>query len=97
MFTGQAVGAPLKMHVLYWNEVVISKPLHPLHAHVTQFLVSQLTGTKNGNGGCTIVSISGRERRQAEERLRACGALSHDEEIREAMEAISFDDTLGVI
>ena len=49
------------------------------------------------NGGCTIVSISGRERRRAEERLRACGALSHNEEIREAVEAVSFDDTLGEI
>ena len=49
------------------------------------------------NGGCSIVSISGRERRRAEEHLRACGALSHDEEIGEAVEAVSFDDTLGEI
>ena len=49
------------------------------------------------NGGCTIVSISGRERKRAEARLRACGALSHDEGIGEAVEAVSFDDTLGEI
>ena len=49
-------------------------------------------------GGCTIVSMSGREQRRAEERLWACGALSDDEGIREAVEeAISFDDTLGEI
>ena len=29
--------------------------------------------------------------------MRACGALSHNEEIREAVEAVSFDDTLGEI
>ena len=50
------------------------------------------------NGGCTIVSIGGRERRRAEECLWTCGALSDDEGIREAVEeAISFDDTLGEI
>ena len=49
------------------------------------------------NEGCTIISINGRERRRAEERLRACGALSHDEEIGEAVEAVSFNDTLGEI
>ena len=49
------------------------------------------------NGGCTIVSIGGRERRRAEERLRACGALGDEEEISEAVEAVSFDDTLGEI
>ena len=49
------------------------------------------------NGGCTIVTISGQERRRAEERLRACRASSHNEEIREAVEAVSFDDTLGEI
>ena len=51
----------------------------------------------SNNGGCTIVSISGQERRWAEERLRACGALSHDEEIGGAVEAVLFDDTLGEI
>ena len=49
------------------------------------------------NGGCTINNINGRERRRAEERLRACGALSDDEGIGEAVEAISFYDTLGEI
>ena len=49
------------------------------------------------NGGCTIVSISGRERKWVEARLRACRALSHHEGIGEAMEAVSFDDTLGEI
>ena len=51
----------------------------------------------SNNGGCTIVSISGRERRRAGERLRVCGALSHDEGIGEAVEVASFDDTLGEI
>ena len=49
------------------------------------------------NGGCTIINISSRERKWAEARLRACGALSHDEEIGEAVEAVSFDDILGDI
>ena len=49
------------------------------------------------NRGCTIVSISGKERRRVEERLQAYGAFSHDEEIREAVEAVSFDDTLREI
>ena len=49
------------------------------------------------NGGCTIINISSRERKWAEARLRACGVLSHDEGIGEAMEAYSFDDTLGEI
>ena len=30
-------------------------------------------------------------------RLKACGALGHDERIGDAMDAISFDDTLGEI
>ena len=49
------------------------------------------------NGGCTIASISGRERKRVEIRLKACGALSHDEGIGEAVEVVSFDDTLGEI
>ena len=38
-----------------------------------------------------------RERKRAEIRLKACGALSHDEGIGEAVDAISLDDTLGEI
>ena len=49
------------------------------------------------NGGCTIAEISGRERKRAEMCLKACGALSHDKSIGEAVEAISFDDILGEI
>ena len=49
MFTGQALGAPFKVYVLDWNEVVVSKPLHPLHAHVTQSLVSHLIGSVRSN------------------------------------------------
>ena len=49
------------------------------------------------NGGCTIVNISGRERKQAEICLKACGALSRDEGIGEAVKAVLFDDTLGEI
>ena len=49
MFTGYAVGAPLKMHVLHRDEVVIGKTLHPLHAHVTQSLVPQLTDSVKSN------------------------------------------------
>ena len=47
------------------------------------------------NGGCTIVDIVGREKTRAEERLRACGVLGPGEEINGAVEAVSFDDTLG--
>ena len=32
-----------------------------------------------------------------EGRLRACGVLGPDEEINEAVEAVSFDDTLGML
>ena len=49
------------------------------------------------NGACTIVGISSRERKRVEARLRACGALSYDEEIGEAVEVVSFDNTLGEI
>ena len=49
------------------------------------------------NGGCTIANIHGRERKRAKIRLRASGALSHDEGIGEAVEAVSFDDTLREI
>ena len=49
MFAGQTVGASLKMYILDWNEVVVCKPLHHLHAHVTQSLVSQLTGSVRSN------------------------------------------------
>ena len=47
------------------------------------------------NGGCTIVDVVGLEKKRAEERLRACGILGPGEEINGAMEAVSFDDTLG--
>ena len=51
LLTGQAISALLKLHVLdLWNEVIISKPLHPLLAHVTQSLVPQLTGIS----GCSV-------------------------------------------
>ena len=46
-------------------------------------------------GRSTIVSIIGREKRRTEERLRACGVLGPGEEIIGAVEAVSFDDTLG--
>ena len=49
------------------------------------------------SGGCTITDISGREKRQVEERLKACGALDSDDEISSVVEAVSFDDTLGEI
>ena len=49
------------------------------------------------NGGCTIVGIKGRERKRAEIRLRACGVLGPEEGVREVVEAVSFDDTLGEI
>ena len=39
----------------------------------------------------------GREKTKAEKRLRACGALGSGEEINGAMEAVSFDDTLGML
>ena len=44
------------------------------------------------NGGCTIASISDRERKRAKIHLRASGALSHDEGIEEAVEEVAFDD-----
>ena len=44
-----------------------------------------------------MVSINGRDRKCAETRLRACGVLGQDEEVKEAVEAVSFDDTLGEI
>ena len=47
------------------------------------------------SGACTIVGIGGREKTKAEGRLRACGVLGPDEEINGAVEAVSFDDTLG--
>ena len=55
-------------------------------------------GTKfwvSDNGGCTIADIGGQEKKRAEERFRKCGVLSPDEEISSAVEAVSFDDTLG--
>ena len=48
-------------------------------------------------GGCTITDINGQNRKRAEMHLKACGALSHDESIGEAVEAVSFDDTLREI
>ena len=47
------------------------------------------------SGGCTIISVVGQEKKRAEERLRACGVLSPREEINGAVEAVSFDNTLG--
>ena len=49
------------------------------------------------SGGCTITGINGRKKRNVEERLRACCALDSDDEISSAVEAVSFDDTLGEI
>ena len=50
MFAGQAIGAPLKLHIFYLrNEVVLGKSLHPLLAHVTQSLVPHLTGIVGRN------------------------------------------------
>jgi hypothetical protein len=42
-----------------------------------------------------MTGIGGQERRRVEERLRACGALGPDKEISGAVEAITFDDTVG--
>jgi hypothetical protein len=39
--------------------------------------------------------IGSREKRRAEERLRACGALGPEEEISGAVEAVAFHDTVG--
>jgi hypothetical protein len=47
------------------------------------------------SGVSTTTGVSGRGKRRAEERLRACGALGPDEEISGAVEAVSFDDTVG--
>ena len=49
----------------------------------------------SNNGGCTITGIVGREKKWAEERLRAYGVLGPEEEINGAVEAVSFDNTLG--
>ena len=43
-----------------------------------------------------ITGISGQERKRAEERLKACGVLGPDDEIGNAVEAVSSDDTLGI-
>jgi hypothetical protein len=42
-----------------------------------------------------MTGVSSREKRRAEERLRACGALGPDEEISGAVEAVTFNDTVG--
>jgi hypothetical protein len=42
-----------------------------------------------------MTGIGGREKKRAEARLRACGALGPDEQISGAVEAVSFDDTVG--
>jgi hypothetical protein len=42
-----------------------------------------------------VTGIGGREKRRAEGRPRACRALGLDEEISGAVEAVSFDDTVG--
>ena len=47
------------------------------------------------SGGCTIAGLVGRKKKRAEEKLRACGVLAPEEEINGAVEAVSFDDTLG--
>jgi hypothetical protein len=47
------------------------------------------------SGVSAMTGVGGRERRRVEERLKACGALGPDEEIKGAVEAISFDDTVG--
>ena len=49
------------------------------------------------NGGCTVVGIAGREKTRVEERHRAWGVLGPEEEINGAVEAVSFDDTLGIL
>ena len=55
------------------------------------------TCTIGRSGGCTIANISGRKKRKVEEHLRACDALGPDDKISSAVEAVSFDDTLGEI
>ena len=42
-----------------------------------------------------MAGVNGRERKRAEERLKGCRVLSPNEEICGAVEAVSFDDTLG--
>jgi hypothetical protein len=42
-----------------------------------------------------MTGVNGREKRRAEERLRVCGALGPDEEISGAVEAVTFNDTIG--
>jgi hypothetical protein len=42
-----------------------------------------------------VTGIGAREKKRAEARLRACGALGPNEEISGAVEAVSFDDTIG--
>ena len=49
------------------------------------------------NGGCTVVGIAGRGKTRAEQQLRACRVLGPGEEINGAVEAVSFDDTLGIL
>ena len=43
-----------------------------------------------------ITDINSWERRQVKEHLRACGALSSNDEISNVMEAVSFDDAKQV-
>jgi hypothetical protein len=42
-----------------------------------------------------MTGVDGREKRRVEERLRVCGALGPDEGISGAVEAVTFDDTIG--
>jgi hypothetical protein len=42
-----------------------------------------------------VTGIGGAEKKRAEARLRACGALGPDDEISGAVEAVSFDDIVG--
>jgi hypothetical protein len=46
------------------------------------------------SGGGMVASIGGREKKKAEARLRACGALGANEEISGAVEAVSSDNSL---
>jgi hypothetical protein len=46
----------------------------------------------SNSGSCTITGVGGREKKRAEERLRACRVLDPEEEINEAVEEVSFDD-----
>jgi hypothetical protein len=42
-----------------------------------------------------VTGIGSRKKKKAEARLRTCGTLHANEEISGAVEAVSFDDTVG--